>query len=239
MQKEVRVGAVVFDMDGLMLDTEPLYKVAWQSGCRELGYDLPDATYSTLVGRPTPACERVLLNALGADFPLGAFRERWPSIWQASAARDGIHPKPGLFPLLAFLRSRGIPTAVATSSETHFTEFSLSRAGLSGVFQAIVTGDQVERGKPAPDIYLAAAGLLGVAPDRCFALEDSEAGAVAASTAGMITLLVPDWVPASAVARRGRDAGVPVTCRGACVHQDACAPGNRPAAAAVLDSPSF
>ncbi len=85
--------AVVFDMDGLMLDTEPLYKVAWQSGCRELGYDLSDATYSTLVGRPTPDCERVLLDTPGADFPLGVFRERWPSIWQASAARDGIRAK--------------------------------------------------------------------------------------------------------------------------------------------------
>lgn len=194
--------AVVFDMDGLMLDTEPLYKVAWQSGCRELGYDLSDATYSTLVGRPTPDCERVLLDTLGADFPLGVFRERWPSIWQASAARDGIRSKPGLFPFLAFLRSRGIPTAVATSSEAHFTEFSLSQAGLSGAFQAVITGDEIERGKPAPDIYLAAARQLGVAPHRSVALEDSEAGAVAAVTAGMVTLLVPDWVPPSPAVRR-------------------------------------
>ena len=188
-------------MDGLMLDTEPLYKSAWQSACREVGYDLSDATYATLVGRPTPDCERVLLDALGAEFPLGVFRERWPSIWQSSAAQHGIRSKPGLAPFLAFLQGRGIPTAVATSSEAHFAEFSLSQAGLSGAFQAVVTGDQIERGKPAPDIYLAAARQLGVAPHRCVALEDSEAGAVAASTAGMLTLLVPDWVPPSPAAR--------------------------------------
>jgi HAD superfamily hydrolase (TIGR01509 family) len=104
--------------------------------------------------------------------------------------------------LLAFLRRRNIPTAVATSSEAEFTARSLSLAGLSNSFQVIVTGDQIDRGKPAPDVYLAAAAKLGVQPRRCIALEDSEAGAVAASTAGMVTLLVPDWVAPSPVARQ-------------------------------------
>lgn len=89
MRHAIQIDLIVFDMDGLILDTEPLYKVAWQSGCRELGYDLSDATYSTLVGRPTPDCERVLLDTLGADSPLGAFRERWPAIWQAWSRRMG------------------------------------------------------------------------------------------------------------------------------------------------------
>jgi HAD superfamily hydrolase (TIGR01509 family) len=202
MTNSLAIEAVVFDMDGLMLDTEPLYKVAWQSGCNELGYDLDDVTYSTLVGRPTSACEQVLLQTFGPDFPLGLFRERWPVIWREKAASSGIQLKPGLLPLLAFLQRRGIPVAVATSSEAYFTEFSLSRAGLSDRFHTIVTGDQIERGKPAPDIYLAAAAKLGVAPERCIALEDSEAGAVAACAAAMITLLIPDWVPPSPAARR-------------------------------------
>ncbi len=196
------IEAVVFDMDGLMLDTEPLYKAAWQSGCRELGYELSDAVYSTLVGRPTPACEEVLLHTLGADFPLDLFRPRWPTLWREAAARDGIHLKRGLLPLLEFLRKREVPIAVATSSEAHFTDFSLGRAGLLGAFNAVVTGDQIAHGKPAPDIYLAAATQLGVAPHNCVALEDSEAGAVAAAAAGTVTLLVPDWVPPSPAARR-------------------------------------
>ena len=134
------INAVVFDMDGLMLDTEPLYKQAWQSGCRELGYELTDGTYTTLVGRPTPACEKVLLDTFGSRFPLDAFRARWPERWRQSAATDGIHIKPGLMPLLDFLRSRGIPTAVATSSEAAFADFSLGRAGLLDAFQTVVTG---------------------------------------------------------------------------------------------------
>jgi HAD superfamily hydrolase (TIGR01509 family) len=201
----VTLEAVVFDMDGLMLDTEPLYKRAWQTGCSELGFDLSDGIYSTLVGRPTPACEHVLVDTFGAAFPLDAFRHRWPSLWRHLAATDGIRLKPGLLPFLACLRSRGVPTAVATSSEAPFTEFSLGRAGLLGAFQTIVTGDQIEHGKPAPDIYLQAARQLGVEPNRCVALEDSEAGAVAASSAGMVTLLVPDWVPPSSTARRAAD----------------------------------
>jgi beta-phosphoglucomutase-like phosphatase (HAD superfamily) len=202
MTNERVIEAVVFDMDGLMLDTEPIYKTAWQSGCRDLGYELDDATYSQLVGRPTIACERVLLERLGSAFPLERFRQLWPAIWQAVVSSRGIRQKPGLSALLAFLRSRNVPAAVATSSEADFTDLSLNRASLSNVFQVIVTGDHIERGKPAPDIYLAAAAELGVLPDRCIALEDSEAGAVAASTAGMVTLLVPDWVAPSQVARQ-------------------------------------
>jgi HAD superfamily hydrolase (TIGR01509 family) len=197
----VTIDAVVFDMDGLMLDTEPLYKAAWQAGCRECGYELTDAVYATLVGRPTPACEQVLMDTFGVGFPLDRFQHTWPSLWRV-AATNGIQHKPGLLPLLAFLRERAVRTAVATSSEASFTEFSLGQAGLLHRFDVVVTGDLIARGKPAPDIYLAAAGQLGVAPHRCVALEDSEAGIVAASAAGMVAVLVPDWVPPSAVAQR-------------------------------------
>ena len=117
--------------------------------------------------------------------------------------RSGRHsPKAGPVGFSGVAQESRIPAAVATSSEAHFTKFSLGQAGLLEAFQVVVTGDQVERGKPAPDIYLEAARRLGVAPQYCVALEDSEAGVVAASIAGMVTLLVPDWVPPSAVARR-------------------------------------
>lgn len=203
------IEAVVFDMDGLMLDTEPLYKAAWQGGCRELGYDLTDAVHTTLVSRPTLACEQVVVGTFGVGFPLDRFQHRWPALWRLSATADGIHHKPGLLPLLTFLRHRGVRTAVATSSEASFTEFSLGHAGLLGFFDAIVTGDLIARGKPAPDIYLAAAGRLGVAPRRCVAFEDSEAGIVAAASAGMVAVLIPDWVPPSAVAQRAASQVLP------------------------------
>ncbi len=201
MQHEV--GAVVFDMDGLMLDTEPLYKTAWQRTATELGYTLEDASYSRLVGRPNADCERVLLELLGSGFPLDRFRSRWPDLWHAHVEAHGIAPKDGLLGLLAFADARNLPMAVATSSDAEYLAFSLRHAGLDREqFSAIVTGDEIARGKPAPDIFLEAARRLGVEPEHCVALEDSEAGIVAAHRAGMIALLIPDWIAPSETATR-------------------------------------
>jgi len=194
------VLAVVFDMDGLMLDTEPLYKVAWQDASAELGYVLDDGSYVRLVGRPTPDCERELVAQFGPGFPLDRFRGRWPELWHAQVAANGIQRKPGLLELLEFLEAQQLPLAVATSSEKADVALSLRHAGLDGRFPVVVTGDEVSRGKPAPDIYLEAARRLGVNPAACLALEDSEAGILAASRAGMRALLVPDWTQPSATA---------------------------------------
>ena len=197
----VNVAAVIFDMDGLMVDTEPLYKAAWQQAAADLGYDLDDERYATLVGRPTPACERILMEYCGAAFPLGDFRKRWPVLWRQSVDRTGVHKKPGLIELLAFVKNARLPMAVATSSEAEYASFTLSRADLGGWFDAIVSGDQVERGKPAPDIYLEAARRLAVTAADCVAFEDSEAGIQAVSRAGMTGVLVPHW-PVSAESAR-------------------------------------
>lgn len=191
------IGAIVFDMDGLMLDTEPLYKLAWQTASAELGYELDDPSYATLVGRQTEDCEQVLLEKFGSDFPLDRFRTRWPELWRAAVTANGIQQKPGLLEFLTFLDAQGLPIAVATSSERDYTVFSLRHAGLEGRFEVVVTGDQVARGKPAPDIYVEAARRLRVDPARCVALEDSEAGILAARRAGMIALLIPDWTSPS------------------------------------------
>lgn len=184
--------AVVLDMDGLMLDTEPLYKAAWLRASAELGFELDDPSYARLVGRPTGDCEQELIREFVAAFPLDSFRVRWPELWRAAAGERGIATKPGLLEFLAFAEERRLRLAVATSSEVEYTELSLRQAGLGGRFGVVVTGEQVARGKPAPDIYLEAARRLRVEPSRCIALEDSEAGILAASAAGMVALLVPE-----------------------------------------------
>jgi HAD superfamily hydrolase (TIGR01509 family) len=196
------VGAVIFDMDGLMLDTEPLYKIAWQAAAAELGYLLDDVSYARLVGRPTEACEQELVGQFGTRFPLERFRTRWPGLWQSEVAAHGIQQKPGLREFLAFLDVHGLPVAVATSSESDYAAVSLRHARLEGRFKIVVTGDEVPRGKPAPDIYLEAARRLEVAPAECVALEDSEAGIMAANRAGMRGLLIPDWIRPSDAAVR-------------------------------------
>jgi HAD superfamily hydrolase (TIGR01509 family) len=196
--REIR--AVVFDMDGLMLDTEPIYKRAWQAASAELGHELEDGFYAQFVGRPNDDCERLLLERFGAEFPLDRFRARWRELWDADAAANGIRTKPGLLELLALLETLKIPFAIATSSEAAETEFCLLAAGLDGRFPVRVTRDQITHGKPAPDIFLEAARRLQTDPAQCVALEDSETGILSASRAGMVTLLIPDSAPPSATA---------------------------------------
>ena len=195
------IAAVVLDMDGLMLDTEAIYKRAWQNAAIQCGYTLDDSFYFTLIGRPNTACEAALLERYGGDFPIIEFRARWSDLWRTDVENSGITTKPGLGELLSFLGERRIPTAVATSSDQDYATFSLRAAGLEGRFNHIVTGDQVVNGKPAPDIYVESARRLGVAPERCVAVEDSDAGVLAANAAGMITIMVPDLRPPSAEAR--------------------------------------
>lgn len=184
-----------------MLDTEPLYKVAWQRAASELGYELDDVSYAKLLGRSTKDCEQALVVKFGSEFPLARFGSRWPELWRTEA-ECGIRQKPGLLDFLAFVTERGVPVAVATSSDAHDAHFSLLHAGLDGRFGTVVTVDQVARGKPAPDIYLEAARRLQVAPAHCVALEDSEPGVLSAVSAGMIALLIPDSTPPSDAAVR-------------------------------------
>jgi beta-phosphoglucomutase len=197
------IDAVFLDMDGLMLDTEALYKPAWQQAASELGFPLDDTFYFTLIGRPNAAAESVLVEHFGKDFPMPAFRERWAALWREQVEASGIPLKPGLMELLAYLSARKIPTAIVTSSEREYADLSLRAAGLEARrFAEIVTGEQVANGKPAPDIYREAARRLGVEPTRGLAIEDSDAGIMSASAAGMICVLVPDLKPPSEQARK-------------------------------------
>src|SRR5215471_2990035 len=175
--------AVVLDMDGLLIDTEPLYKDAWQRAARESGVDLTDEVYSRFVGRSNVESEAEIAWLLGPEFPIHVFRARWPELWQQRALESGLPTKPGVLELLEFLDDRHIPAAVATSSDLAFTKFSLAAAKLIDRFKALVTGDEVEMGKPSPDIYVEAARRLEVDASDCVALEDSEAGTLAASAA--------------------------------------------------------
>ncbi len=187
--------AVIFDMDGLMLDTEPLYKAAWQAAAVDFGYCITDELFHSLIGKNNTDSEAIVIQELGVDFPVVEFRELWPQKWRERVASGGIPLKPGLLELLDFLDLQTIPFGVATSSEKHEATFALSQVGIYERFRCIVTSDQVSKGKPAPDIYLKAAEELGVAPRSCIALEDSNSGATAAIHAGLTTIVVPDILP--------------------------------------------
>lgn len=198
----VAIAAVVLDMDGLMLDTEALNRVAWQGAAAELGYTLTDAAYAALIGQTTPVSERQVATRFGPAFPLAAWRSRRRELWHERVSRTGIPHKQGLLAFLDAMDALGLPMAVGTSTATEPAEFNLRTAGIHDRFRTLVAGDQVEHGKPAPDIYLEAARRLHVDPSRCVALEDSSAGILAASRAGLVPVLIPDLAPPTAEAQR-------------------------------------
>ncbi len=183
-------GAVIFDMDGLMFDSERLYKDAWQSAAAALGFPISNDLYQELIGRGNPEGEAILVERLGSDFPVSRFRRNWLDRWRATVRTGGIPVKPGLEELLDDLEERKTPKAVATSTPRE--EAMLTLGEMAGRFGAIVTGDEVERSKPEPDIFLVAGHRLGVEPSRCVVLEDSEPGILAARAAGMTVIVVPD-----------------------------------------------
>ena len=180
-----------------MFDTETLAFRAWSRALAEHGLEMREADYSRLIGRNRIDARLILLDAYGPETPvdaLDAVRFRYSS---AEVEELGVPLKPGLVVLLDALDSLGIPRAMATSTGRERATHLLERAGLSGRFHAIVCGDDITRGKPAPDIFLAAARRLSAPVSSCLVLEDSEPGIRAAHAAGMKAVLVPDLAPVS------------------------------------------
>jgi HAD superfamily hydrolase (TIGR01509 family) len=189
-------------MDGLMMDTEPLYRIAWKQASAECGYDLTDEIYKKLVGRSRKDGFEALVDAFGPEFPLQIFQDCVRKCEANAFSSTPIAKKPGLDSLLAFLESHNIPKAVATSTERHKALGTLNSAELLHRFETVVAGDEVARGKPFPDIFLLAAQRLSVEPAACLVLEDAESGVVAAIAAGMQVYMVPDLVSPSNATRQ-------------------------------------
>jgi HAD superfamily hydrolase (TIGR01509 family) len=197
----MQIAAIIFDMDGLMLDTERIAQLAWQRAARDHGYDFPDTVFRGVVGLKLPDVEAYIRRNLGDDFPfLPVYHSKQARVAQY-VAENGLPLKPGLLELLDAIDARRLKKAVASSSPRRTIDQNLERLGLAGRFDALVGGDQIERGKPAPDIFLAAARHLEISPQACLVLEDSNAGVQAAHAAGMYTVMIPDMVPPAPAAR--------------------------------------
>lgn len=187
--------AVVFDMDGLLLDTERPALASWLRAAGELGLALPEQAVLATIGVNWEGTKRIIMEALGADAPFEELQCRTQRYYKQWFADFGVQAKPGAEELLRRLGERGIPAALATSTARKSAEWKLRSAGLFHLIGSGACGDEVEHGKPHPDIFLLAAGNIGAAPGHCVALEDSPAGLMAAKAAGMTTVMVPDLVP--------------------------------------------
>jgi len=178
---------VIFDMDGLLVDSERTTRTVWQAATTDCGFVLTDETYLTLIGLGAGEAEQVLARQFGKGFGVSTFRERR----LARLLETGGAPfKPGAREIVGWVASLGLPIGLATSSRT--SEVRERLGDLADLFTTITTRDNAARGKPHPDIFLAAAASLGVPPADCLAIEDSFAGVRAASAAGMAVVMVPD-----------------------------------------------
>jgi len=193
-------SAVIFDMDGLVLDTESTYFAAWQQTAKAMGYSLSDAFCLSLSGLHTKEIELKLLTCCGAEFNLDTFTRLSGIFWREQVNAHGIKIKHGFTELLEFIVQQQIPYCLATNSSAVNAVECLEFAGIREIFSTIITRDDVEHGKPAPDIFLKAAELLQVPISRCLVLEDSYAGIEAASRAGAFSVLIPSTEPVDPMA---------------------------------------
>ncbi|HYO08143.1 MAG TPA: HAD family phosphatase [Tepidisphaeraceae bacterium] len=188
----MKCSAVIFDMDGLMLDSERVYKEVFNRAAADCGVVFEEELHEQLLGRTSQDTTEILRRRWGDEALLKRFSERSAHHYEVCFGQTPPPIKRGLIELLDFIESRGVPKVVATSTRRSRAIPKLERAGLLGRFASVTTGDQVQRGKPAPDIFLLAASTIPADPRACIVLEDSEAGVAGAHAAGMTVCMVPD-----------------------------------------------
>ncbi|NLL36883.1 MAG: HAD family phosphatase [Fretibacterium sp.] len=189
------IDAVIFDMDGVMFDTETLNMRAWMEAGTLHGYVVTEEMVHAHIGANVQFTRNLMEKHFGPEFDFDAVRADRIRIAFEDIKENGMPVKPGLVELLDWLRGRGFRTAMATSSERRFVDFYLERSGIRHPFDVIVTGDMVTRSKPEPDIFLKAAEELRTEPVRCMVLEDSYNGIRAARAAGTVPVMIPDLLP--------------------------------------------
>lgn len=190
-----RIEAVVFDMDGVLFDSEQAILDCWQIVADKHG--LPDVRTACFdcIGVNAELTRTIMLEHFGKDFPYDTYKQEVSGLFHELYRTGRIPVKTGAAELLEYLAAGGIPTALASSSRRNSIERMLSAAGFRPYFSVIVSGDSVTHSKPAPDIYLKACRELGATPGNVFAIEDSYNGIKSAATAGMRPIMVPDLLP--------------------------------------------
>ncbi len=188
----IGLKAVVFDMDGVLFDTESVGFAAWDYACKKLGIASASGLAYKMLGMNAAAVDGILKEYYGENFELEAFHRLCRAYTYTYFAENGVPQKPYVHDALNKLKNSGLKIALASSTGRKGVLRNLESAGITGYFEAVISGDMTERSKPAPDIYLKAAEALGVPTQLCFAVEDSRNGILSAHGAGMKVIMVPD-----------------------------------------------
>ena len=186
--------AVVFDMDGILFDTERLCEDSWVAIAKKWGLPRMEEIFPQCIGLNANDSKRIVLKAYGEDFDYQGFREQASAWYWDYVEKNGLPVMPGAERLLRWLKERGWVVGLASSTRRPSVLKNLELSGFSDYFSAVVTGDMVEHSKPLPDIYLIACRELGVDPKEAYAIEDSPNGIRSAHAAGMRALMVPDML---------------------------------------------
>lgn len=190
--KKPVIRGVLFDMDGVVIDSEKLFTRFWMEGARALGYPMTRGQALQLRSLGRSLGQGKMESFFGPGVSYAAIREKRVEMMESFIAEHGVEEKPGIRALLGYLNEQGIPCAITSSSSLEVITRRLTDLGLTDGFTALCSGRDVPNGKPAPDIYLWGARTIGVRPEECLAIEDSPAGVESAWRAGCHTVVVPD-----------------------------------------------
>ena len=186
------IRGVLFDMDGLVVNTEVLFSRFWREACAEFGFSMSYEKSLCMRALGRELGQEMLTRFFGPGADYNALRNVRIARMEAWIDVHGVDPKPGIFPLMEYLHSQGIPAAITSSSPVDRIQKYLRFHGLDTAFSALCSGRDTPRGKPEPDIYLHGAAALGLDPRDCLALEDAPAGILSAYRAGCLSVMVPD-----------------------------------------------
>ena len=186
------IQAVLFDLDGTLIDTERYYRQIWPQAVAHFGYEMTDAQYLMLRSLGRPFAREKFAAWYGPAFDYDEVRAYRMTLFQALREREGIRLKPGAREILEYLRGRGILVATATATDEDRTRNYLTEVGLLPLFDRICCATQVSHGKPAPNLYLYACETLGLSPQECLAVEDAPNGIRSAIAAGVPVVFIPD-----------------------------------------------
>ncbi|MDP6501247.1 MAG: HAD family phosphatase [Dehalococcoidales bacterium] len=193
----MKYKAIIFDMDGLLIDSERIALSMFVQACRECDFEPDIEVYYRCIGTTPPQTKEIFRDGYGPDFPFEAISELWDKKYQEETLNKSVPLKEGALQLLKYLDGEGVKKAVATSTHQERARRKLANAKILHFFDFILSGDQILQGKPNPEIYLATCQRLGEEPAECLALEDSDNGVTAAFEAGLTVIQVPDLVEPS------------------------------------------